>query len=610
MEVCDVSVGTAAYAGTTRECFEDTLFQSAPRDQAAVLRAILEDYPPLEVPDPDQPKFRTEKLHREILSWISRLETGTTSVQVAARCRRRNPSDGHSTTPTTSCGRPAPRVRSTACTPRCTATCSASADDAGIAHGDRPTMNQLFKALRAEHPSLAQPRRSHRRRGQDAGVDGLHPRCAQPGPQQRIDGSSEQRAGGRGRGGPRHQHRPHPSDLLRREAARVRCMKVRRCGVLGRSLTRNHGTRQSGRRRRVRGGLRAAGRASGDRRRRALPHRERDQDHRATWEVGASTRGAQGAADRRRHARAGRDRSVGRGLSRRRRPAPGLSPDNGTSSKLTELPPCSACDDGGCVPRVGKVARRPSATRTIAGWDSSPSPSRASFPPLQRLLGGTRPCRSHPAVGSKPKGQSCCPGNLSPASAGSAGKRRGSRRSTSRRRASATKASIAAIPSATGSSERLAGSTWGRAPQGRAASGGTRSASSAMTSQASGTARSSRHGQRGVGSSCGRPGPRVRPTSIRTQSESRLASVDRRTAVLPLATSSARCCRACAASPVSGTWPSGTPPFGGSSSTANARRFPTISGFTSGSALVPQAGSAALSPGSTASPAIGRGSWS
>jgi hypothetical protein len=27
-------------------------------------------------------------------------------------------------------------------------------DDAGIAHGDRPTMNQLFKAWRAEHPSL------------------------------------------------------------------------------------------------------------------------------------------------------------------------------------------------------------------------------------------------------------------------------------------------------------------------------------------------------------------------------------------------------------------------------------------------------------------------
>jgi hypothetical protein len=27
-------------------------------------------------------------------------------------------------------------------------------DGAGIAHGERPTMNQLFKALRAEHPSL------------------------------------------------------------------------------------------------------------------------------------------------------------------------------------------------------------------------------------------------------------------------------------------------------------------------------------------------------------------------------------------------------------------------------------------------------------------------
>jgi Abortive infection C-terminus len=28
-------------------------------------------------------------------------------------------------------------------------------DEAGITHGDRPTMNQLFKALRAGHPGLA-----------------------------------------------------------------------------------------------------------------------------------------------------------------------------------------------------------------------------------------------------------------------------------------------------------------------------------------------------------------------------------------------------------------------------------------------------------------------
>lgn len=153
LEVCDVSVSTAAYAGTTRECFEDTLFESAPKDQAAVLRAILEDYPPLEVPDPNQPKFRTEKLHREILSWISRLETGTTSVEVAllsaSESVRRALDDADNLMRTSGPQSAVDRVH-TALHGYLLSLC----DDAGIAHGDRPTMNQLFKVLRAEHPSL------------------------------------------------------------------------------------------------------------------------------------------------------------------------------------------------------------------------------------------------------------------------------------------------------------------------------------------------------------------------------------------------------------------------------------------------------------------------
>ncbi len=153
LEVCDLSVSTAAYAGTTRECFEDVLFQSAPTDQAAVLRAILEDYPPLDAPDPNQPKFRTEKLHREILSWIGRLETGATSVEVALLSAsdsvRRALDDAHNLMRTSGPQSAVDRVH-TALHGYLLSLC----DDAGIAHGDRPTMNQLFKALRAEHPSL------------------------------------------------------------------------------------------------------------------------------------------------------------------------------------------------------------------------------------------------------------------------------------------------------------------------------------------------------------------------------------------------------------------------------------------------------------------------
>ena len=41
-EVCDREVNTGAFAGTTRECFEETLFSASPREQAAVLRALLD----------------------------------------------------------------------------------------------------------------------------------------------------------------------------------------------------------------------------------------------------------------------------------------------------------------------------------------------------------------------------------------------------------------------------------------------------------------------------------------------------------------------------------------------------------------------------------------
>ena len=54
-------------------------------------------------------------------------------------------------------------------------------DDAGIPHGDRPTMNQLFKALRGEHPSLTNLGVRSDDVGEDAGFDGRHPRPAQPG---------------------------------------------------------------------------------------------------------------------------------------------------------------------------------------------------------------------------------------------------------------------------------------------------------------------------------------------------------------------------------------------------------------------------------------------
>lgn len=119
-----------------------------------MLRAILDDYPPLEAPDPSQPRFRTEKLHREILSWISRLETGATSVEVglltASETVRRALEDADNLMRTSGPQSAVDRVH-TVMHGYLLSLCA----DAGIEHGDCPTMNQLFKALRAEHPSLS-----------------------------------------------------------------------------------------------------------------------------------------------------------------------------------------------------------------------------------------------------------------------------------------------------------------------------------------------------------------------------------------------------------------------------------------------------------------------
>lgn len=154
LEVCDTAISTAAFPGTTRACFEEPLFEASSKDQAAVLRAILEDYPPFDAPDPAHPKFRSDKLHHDILSWISRLETGTMSVEVgllsASDTVQRALEDADNLMRTSGSQSAVDRVH-TAMHGYLLSLC----DDAGIAHGDRPTINRLFKALRAEHASLS-----------------------------------------------------------------------------------------------------------------------------------------------------------------------------------------------------------------------------------------------------------------------------------------------------------------------------------------------------------------------------------------------------------------------------------------------------------------------
>ncbi len=154
LETCDISVSTSAFEGTTRTCFEETLFAASPQHQAAALRAILDDYPAPDKPDPSQSLFRSPALRREIDAWITRLETGASTVatdlQSASDVVRRALEDADTLMRTSGPQSAVDRVH-TAMHGYLHSLCA----EAGIVCAGRPTMNQLLKALRAEHPGLA-----------------------------------------------------------------------------------------------------------------------------------------------------------------------------------------------------------------------------------------------------------------------------------------------------------------------------------------------------------------------------------------------------------------------------------------------------------------------
>ena len=153
LDVCDVCVDTSGFDGTTRECFEHTLFEVDASDQAAALRAILEEYPPQQQ-DPDRPKYRTPALYREILGWISRLETGEVTVEVtlerASDVVQRALDDASTLLRASGPQGAVDRVH-TAMHGYLMSLCA----EVGVVLDGRPTMNQLFKSLRESHPALA-----------------------------------------------------------------------------------------------------------------------------------------------------------------------------------------------------------------------------------------------------------------------------------------------------------------------------------------------------------------------------------------------------------------------------------------------------------------------
>ena len=154
LEACDRYVDTTRFYGTTRECFKETLFDVGAKDQAAVLRAILDEYPPDDEPDPDRPTVRSSALRREIPAWISRLKTGQIAVEVdlasPSEVVRRALDDTASLLRTSGPQSAVDRVH-TAMHGYLHSLC----DEIDVQIDGRPTTNQLFKTLRGSHPALA-----------------------------------------------------------------------------------------------------------------------------------------------------------------------------------------------------------------------------------------------------------------------------------------------------------------------------------------------------------------------------------------------------------------------------------------------------------------------
>jgi len=154
LNTCNIPVDTGRFEGTTRRCFEETLFAASAADQARALRALLEEYPALDAPDRARPRFRAPETRTEILGWLQRLETGEAAVAVLledpSEAVRLALADAEVLIKATGPERAVDRVH-TAMHGYLIGLCT----QAGFPVEDRPPMTTLFKTLQAGHPMLA-----------------------------------------------------------------------------------------------------------------------------------------------------------------------------------------------------------------------------------------------------------------------------------------------------------------------------------------------------------------------------------------------------------------------------------------------------------------------
>ncbi|MHB8296462.1 MAG: abortive infection family protein [Acidimicrobiales bacterium] len=149
-EYCDLAIAPYAVEGTTRERFIAILSLLTPRDQAKVLRGVIERFPPDAAGGPDT----RQAAHAELLALIERLESGPfvagATPQITSEVVLRALTDAENLIQMSGPTSAVDRVH-TVLHGYLLAVC----DGAGVVYQREDSMVALFKKLRSGHPQLA-----------------------------------------------------------------------------------------------------------------------------------------------------------------------------------------------------------------------------------------------------------------------------------------------------------------------------------------------------------------------------------------------------------------------------------------------------------------------
>ena len=154
-EYCDMEINPYAYEGTTRERFIAILSSREPRDQARILRGVLERFPP------DQGPEARQVAQPEVLTLIQRLESGPLitahTPQITSQVVLRALTDAETLIQTSGSTSAVDRAH-TILHGYLMAVC----DDCGIAYRRDDSMVSLFRAIQGAHPKFTDLGRAHR----------------------------------------------------------------------------------------------------------------------------------------------------------------------------------------------------------------------------------------------------------------------------------------------------------------------------------------------------------------------------------------------------------------------------------------------------------------